>query len=166
MTSTAYTSVPTGTALSADDLQWLIDGGFRFQGSDGPVDPDAGPGPTGYFVGEYLRDGRWLGPDQHGVQPVFLRTLEQARLRTRSIETPDGPYVVYHREAHQSTGPWHFQPEDYDGGDVYSRGYPSPEAASDAALAWAQLLRLGFEALDALNGTQQLAPSPSPERQR
>lgn len=62
----------------------------------------------------------------------------------RTINTPDGPYVVYHRdtagltEAHQHPdGPWYFQPAYYDGGNVYSKGYPSPEAASEAAWEWA-----------------------------
>lgn len=52
-------------------------------------------------------------------------------------DLPEG-WTVYHREnagipeAHADAGgPWHFEPKGYDG-DVYSRGYPTREAAIDA----------------------------------
>ncbi len=28
---------------------------------------------VGYFVGDYFRDGKYLGPDEFGIFPVFAR---------------------------------------------------------------------------------------------
>jgi hypothetical protein len=30
-----------------------------------------GSGSDGYHVGDYFRDGVYLGPDQHGIEPEF-----------------------------------------------------------------------------------------------
>lgn len=79
---------------------------------------------------------------------------------TQILDTPDGPYVVYHRanaglpEAHRG-GTWYFQPADYTGGDVYSKGYASRDAASAAAWDWAQ--QQAASALEAAAPTAYLA---------
>jgi hypothetical protein len=48
---------------------------LRFTGWTGPgVYDDQGnrnPGLDGYSVADYFRDGVYLGPDQHGVEPTF-----------------------------------------------------------------------------------------------
>jgi hypothetical protein len=58
----------------------------------------------------------------------------------RTIETDRGErYVIFTPEhtgcpeAHG--GPWHFEPEEYEG-DVFSPGYPTAETAEEAAIAY------------------------------
>lgn len=33
--------------------------------------PGDGSGHEGYNVADYFRDGKYLGPDEHGIEPVF-----------------------------------------------------------------------------------------------
>jgi len=51
-------------------------------------------------------------------------------------------YVIYHKsqagnpELH-TDGNWYYQPDGYDSGDVFSRGYATREAAEEACWLWA-----------------------------
>lgn len=57
---------------------------------------------------------------------------------SETIETLNGPYVVYRKaeagapELHKG-GPWFFEPADYDGNEVYSKGYGTRRDAVEAA---------------------------------
>ncbi len=75
------------------------------------------------------------------------RTYEIKNRNTEAVENLTMPryttYTVYHRSAagdpgaHNSTrGDWYFEPSDWDGGDVYSEGYPTQRAAEEAAREW------------------------------
>lgn len=64
-----------------------------------------------------------------------------AMVPTMRIHTASGGFRVYHKEeafapeAHQG-GPWFFEPVGYVDREPYSLGYPTVEAALDAAEAW------------------------------
>lgn len=66
---------------------------------------------------------------------------------TEITTTPSGQHRIFHyaqagqpdafAEDAAVQGPWFFEPNDAHGGDgVYSDGYPTQEAALDAAIAW------------------------------
>jgi hypothetical protein len=57
-----------------------------------------------------------------------------------TISTDLGEYVIYHiseagiPSAHDTTdGEWFFQPADVNDGEAFSNGYPTEQAATDAA---------------------------------
>lgn len=58
------------------------------------------------------------------------------------IETTGGEYRVFTAdetgapELHEA-GKWHFEPGDYDGGEVFSQGYDTEAEAVAAAQDWA-----------------------------
>lgn len=64
---------------------------------------------------------------------------------TRTIETANGIYRVYRAEdagapeLHEP-GCWHFEPADYDGGDVWSFGHRDLSDAVEAASAEGETL--------------------------
>lgn len=71
------------------------------------------------------------------------KDLEEALsfLREGHLEAiEEAEFCVYNRddagspEDHEG-GPWFYQPKDFDGGEVYSEGYPSKDAAIDACLS-------------------------------
>jgi hypothetical protein len=55
-----------------------------------------GSGHDGYHVADYFRDGRYLGPDEHGIEPIFGTGTADSAQHTPGLITGGGWMVVPH----------------------------------------------------------------------
>ena len=81
---------------------------------------------------------------QHATLATKYRVgIHQGRFQLIGVmvkdQSPDG-WIVYHQSeagdvpAHRrESGQWFYQPDDWDDGEIYSLGFPTRAAASDAA---------------------------------